>query len=83
MPFTLSRRTEVRKILHTSKRRKCTTVNSHINSYEYKNSNISNIDNAIGNSNITYINVPNDSTLNTLIPMQKDTNTDSSASVND
>ena len=45
--------------------------------------NTSNSDNVIENSNLTHINVQNDSPFNTLITFQKLTDTESSVSIND
>ena len=51
MVFTLSKRKQGREILDISKKRRCSTVNSHVNSSKPNNSNTSNRDNVIGNSN--------------------------------
>ena len=56
---------------------------SRINSNESKNWNISNSDNIIGNSNLPHSRVQNESSFNTLINLQKVTDSDSSASIND
>ena len=83
MEFTLSRRKKGRKILYISKRMRCTTINSHVNSSESDNLNKSNRDNVIGNSNPPRINVQTESTFNTPINLKKETDTESNISVND
>ena len=45
--------------------------------------NKSNSDNVLGNSNIPHINVKNDIPFTKFITLQKETDTDSSASIND
>ena len=59
------------------------TLNSHLNSSESNNLNTSNSDNVTGNSNLTHINVKNDSPFNTIITFQKRKYKDSSFSIND
>ena len=83
MVFTSSRRKQVRKILYIYKKRRCSTVNSRLNSSKSNNSNTSNSDNAIGNSNLSRMNVQTKSPFNTLITLQKETDTESSISIND
>ena len=56
---------------------------SHINSNESNNWNTSNSDNLIGNSNLPHSSVKNESSFNTLVNLQKATDSDSSASIND
>ena len=82
MVFTSSRRKQGRNLSYKSKKRICTTVNSHINRSESNNPNTSNIDNVVGNSNVPRINVQNESSINTLITLQRETGTESSISIN-
>ena len=80
--FTLSRRKQSKKILYKSKRSRCTTVISHVNSNESNHLNTSNSDFGIGTSNLPHINVHNYSPFNSLIALQKVTDTESSFSIN-
>ena len=59
------------------------TVNSHDNSRDQNNSITSNSDNVIGNSNLPPIKVQTKIPFNTLITLQKETNTESSLGIND
>ena len=58
-------------------------VGSHVSSSENNNFNISKSDNVIVNSNLPHINDHTKSSLNKLITLQKETDTDSSTSIND
>ena len=57
MMFTLSRKKQGRKVTYKSKKSRCTTYNSHVNSRKSNNPNASNIDNIVVNSNLPHINV--------------------------
>ena len=83
MIFTSPRRKQGRNILYIYKKKRFTTVNSHVSSRESNNPNTPNSDNIIRNSNIPHINVHTKSSFNTLINFQRETNTDSSISIND
>ena len=61
MAFTPSRSKHGRKVLSKSKKRRYNIVNSHVNESESNNLNTSNNDNFIETSNLTHINVQNDS----------------------
>ena len=61
---------------------RCTTVNSHVNIKKWNNLNTPKSDNVIGTSNLPYSNVQNDSSFNTLVTLQKITDTVSSVSIN-
>ena len=58
------------------------TIDSHFNSSEKNNFNTSNSDDVIGNSNLPRINIHTKSSLNKLINLQKETDTQSSISIN-
>ena len=75
MVFTLSRRKNGKKVSYKSKKRICTTVNSHINSSESNNPNTSDSVNIIGDSNLPHINVQTKIPFNTLITLQTETDT--------
>ena len=83
MAFMLSRRKHGRKVLIKPNKRKCTTVNTHVNSSELNNLNISNSDNVIGTSKISHINIQNSNSFNTCITLQKSTDKKSSDRIND
>ena len=57
MSFMLSRRKKGNNISYISKKRRCITVTSHLNSSESNNPNAYNSDNVIGNPNLPHINV--------------------------
>ena len=82
MDFTPSRKKHDRKLLSRSKKRRCTTVNSHVNSSKSNNLNTSNSDNVIGTSKLPHIKVQNYSQFDTLITLQKVTDKESSVSIN-
>ena len=69
-----------RKVLFKSKKRRCI---SRDNSNESNDLNTPKSDNGIGTSNHLHINVQKDSPFNTLITLQKLTDTESSVSIND
>ena len=73
MAFTSSRRKHGRKVFPKSKKRRCTTVTSHVNSSESNYLNTYNRDNVIGNSKITRINVHTECSSNELVTLQKET----------
>ena len=75
MAFTSSRRKHGQKVFPKSKKRRCTTVTSHVNSSESNYLNTYNRDNVIGNSNIPYINVHTECSSNELVTLQKETDT--------
>ena len=83
MAFTSSRGEHGQKVFPKSKKRRCTTVTSHVNSSESNYLNTYNRDNVIGNSNIPCINVQTEISLNTLITFKREINTESSISIND
>ena len=83
MVFTSSRTKQGGNILYISNRRRCNTIKSHVNSSKWNNTNTSNSANFIGNSNLPCINVQTKSYFNTLITNQKETDTESSISIND
>ena len=83
MVFTSPRRKQGRKVSFKSNKRRCTTVNSHDNSSESSDPNTYNSDNVIGNSNLPHINVHTERSLNKLVTLQKETDTDSSTSTNE
>ena len=56
-----------------SKKRRFTTVTSHVNSSESNDLNTYNRDNVIGNSNIPRINVHTECSSNELVTLQKET----------
>ena len=66
-----------------SKKRRFTTVTSHVNSSESNDLNTYNRDNVIVNSNITRINVHTECSSNELVTLQKETDTESSNSINE
>ena len=80
--FTLSRRKYGRKVSYNSKKRRCTTVKSHVKSSESNHLNTLNNDNVIGNSNLPHINVNTKGLFNTLITLQTETDKESSISIN-
>ena len=71
MVFTLSRTKQVRKVLHKSKKNRCTNIISHVNSNKSNNWNIQKSNNLIGTSNFPHSNVQNVSSYNILITLQK------------
>ena len=83
MVFKFSRGKQIRNVTYISKKRICTTVNSHVNSKEPNNLNTLNSDNVIRTSNFPHRNVKNDSPFDTLGTLQKVTDTESSVSIND
>ena len=83
MEFTLSRREQERKVQYISKKSIFTSVNSHVNGSKSNNLNTSNSDNVIGTSNLTYVNIQNDSPFNTFNNLKKVTDTDYSVIIND
>ena len=58
-------------------------MNSHFNNSETNHSKTSNSDYVIGNSNLTRINMHNIGSLNKLINLQKETDKESSTTIND
>ena len=66
-----------------SKRRRCTTVTSHVDSSESNDLNTYNSDNFIGNSNIPRINIHTKRSSNELVTLQKEINTESSTTINE
>ena len=82
MVFTFSRSKQGSKVAYRYKKRRCTTVNSHVNSSESNNPNISKSDHVIGNSNLPRINVQTKNLFNTLITWQTETDTESIISIN-
>ena len=83
MEFPSSIRKQGRIIFYISKKRRCTTVNSHINSIKSNHLNIPNNDNVIENSNLPHINIQTKISFNKLITLQEETDTESIISIND
>ena len=83
MSFTSSGRKYGQNIFPKSKKRRCTTVTSHVKSSKSNDMNAYNIDNVMGNSNIPRINAHNERSSNELVTFQKETDTDSSTSINE
>ena len=83
MTFTLSRRKQGRNIQYISKKSRYITVTQHINSSESNNPNTYNSDNVIGNSNLPRINIHTVRPSNELVNLHKETDTDSSTSINE
>ena len=81
--FMLSRRKQGRNISYISKKRICNNVNSHVNSSESNNLNTSKSDNVIGSTDLPRINVHDKISFDTIIMFQKETDADSSISIND
>ena len=75
MVFTSSRRIKGKNISYIYKNKRCTDVNSHVNSSESNHLNASNSDNVIVNSKLPHINVHTKSSFNTLITLQTETDT--------
>ena len=71
MAFTPSRSKHERKVLFKSNKRRCITVNSHLNSNETNNLNAPNSDDVVGNPIRPCINVHTKSSFNALITLQK------------
>ena len=69
MEFTSSRRKKGRNIPYISKKRRCVTVTSHVNSSESNYPNTYNSDNVIGNSNLPRINVHTKRSSNELVAL--------------
>ena len=82
MGFTFSRRKHGRKVSYKSKKRRCTTINSHANIRKSDNLNTSNSDDVIGNSKLPHINVQTEILFNKIITIQTETVTESSISIN-
>ena len=68
--------------MYISKKRRCTTVNSNVNSSKSNNPNTSNIDNVTVNSNLPHINIKTKDSFNTLVALQTETEAESSISIN-
>ena len=83
MAFTFSRRKHGRKVFPKSYKSRCTIVTSHVNSSESHDLNTYNSDNFIGNSNIPRINIHTKRSSNELVTLQKETDTESSTSINE
>ena len=71
-----------RKYSYNYNKRRCNTVNSHINNIKLNHSNTLNSDNIIGNSYLTHINVQNKSSFNAIITLKKETDAESSICIN-
>ena len=83
MVFTLSGSKQGRSILYISKKRRCSNISPHIKVSESNSLNTSNSDNVTVNSNLPRIKVQTEISFNTLINLQKETDTESSISIND
>ena len=68
--------------MYKSKKRRCNTIISHVNSNKSNNLNISNSDNDVGTSNLHHINVQDYSPFNSCITSQKVIDIESSFSIN-
>ena len=82
MVFTSPRRKKGRKVLFKSNRRRYTNVASHVNSSKSNVPNTYNSDNVIGNSKLPRINVYTKRSSNELVTLQKETDAESSTSIN-
>ena len=69
--------------MYQSKKRRCTTVISHININNSNTFNASKFDNIIGTLNLPHSNGQDGSPFITIISLQKVTDTESNISVND
>ena len=78
-----SRQKHGRKVSYHSKKRICTTVTSHVKSSKSNDVITYNSDNVIGNLNIPCINVHTERSSNELVTLQKETDTESSTSINE
>ena len=83
MAFTSSRRKRGQKVFPKSKKRRCTTITSHVNSIKTNDLNKYNRANIIVNSNIPRINVYTECSSNELVTFQKETDIESSTSINE
>ena len=83
MEFTSSRQKHGQDIFLKSKKRRYTTVTSYVNSSESNDINTYNSDNFIGNSNLPCINVHTKRSSNELVTFHKETDTESSTSINE
>ena len=83
MVFTSSRRKQGRKFSFKSNKTISITVKSHFKISKTNNSNTPNSADVIGNSNPPRINIHTKISLNKLINFQKETDTQSSTSIND
>ena len=70
MVFNSPIRKKGRNVSYISKKRRCTNVNSHVNSSKSNNLIISNSDNVIRTSNLTHTNIQNESPFNTPISLK-------------
>ena len=82
MVFVQSRSAQIRKVLYKFKNSRCTNVISQVSINKSNNSNTINSDNFIVTSNLTNINLHNDTQCNTLNILQKVTDRQSSVSIN-
>ena len=82
MLFTSSRREKWRNISYEYKNRRCINFNSHVNYSESNHFSTSKSDNNIGNSIIPPMNIQTESSFNTLITLQTETDTQSIISIN-
>ena len=83
MVFTSPRRKQRRKVSLKYNKRRCTTITSHVKSSESNDQNTYNSDNVIGNSNLPLINNHTERSSNELVTSQKETDTESSTSINE
>ena len=82
MLFTSLKSKQGRNLSYKSKKRRCITVNSHINSSKSNNLDTSNSNNNAENSNLPRINVQTETSFNTLINLQAETDIQSSIMIN-
>ena len=83
MVFTSPKRKQWRKVSFRSNNRKCTTVSSHVKISKSNDPNTYNSDNVIGNSNLSCIRNHTERSSNELVTFQKETDTESSTSINE
>ena len=82
MAFTLSRQKNGQEVFPKSNKRICTTVTSHFNTSKSNYLNTQNRDSVMGNLNINRINVHTKRSANELVKFQRETDTESSTSIN-
>ena len=81
--FTFSRQKHGQKVFSKSKKRRCTTVTSHVDSRDTNDMNTYNSVNVIGKANLPCINVHTKCSSNKPVTWYKETDTESSTSINE
>ena len=81
--FTFSRQKHGQKVFSKSKKRRCTTVTSHVDSRDTNDMNTYNSVNVIRNSNLPHINIHTKCSSNKPVTLHKETDTESSTSINE